>query len=463
MIASRFILTQMIPARVIERKRDGEPVPPEELRSFFEGYLEGGVDDSQMSAFLMASYFAGLDPGETEVLLEAMVGSGATLEWDVGRPCVDKHSTGGVGDKVSLALAPLAASLGLAVPMISGRGLGHTGGTLDKLAAIPGFRTGLALAEFRRALDRVGCAVIGQTPEIAPLDGRIYALRDVTGTVQILPVIAASIMSKKIAEGVSGLLLDVKVGPAAFIPEQDRAVELALRMIGLGESRGVRTRALLTAMDRPLGFAIGNALETAEAIACLRGEGPPDLRVLVARQAAELLVLARGTEWAESRVREGEAEATAALDDGRALDRFRRWVEAQGGDPRVADDLGILPQASCRREVRALSGGRVAKVKPRQLGEGVVALGGGRRRIGDVLDLSVGFEVPVKPGSVVVRGDPLGTVHAGNEDSLDFGEWLLRDAVRIDGDADDSQDRSRPLVSHVVDLSGVRRDVSKAT
>ena len=282
----------MIPAKVIQDKRDGRPLPPEDLQAFLLAYLDGDVPDYQMSAFLMAVYFQGLGRVESEVLVRSMLESGSCLDLShLPGPRVDKHSTGGVGDKVSLVLAPLGAALGLYVPMMSGRGLGHTAGTLDKLEAIPGFRTSLELEEFVGIVESVGCAMIGQTPEIAPLDGRLYALRDVTGTVPVPPLIAASIMSKKLAEGLSGLVLDVKVGDGAFIVEEDRALELAKRMVQIGSERGLPTRALLTAMDRPLGVAIGNGLETAEAIACLKGGGPGDLRELVLEQAAEMLLV----------------------------------------------------------------------------------------------------------------------------------------------------------------------------
>ena len=450
----------MIPARVIEAKRDGGNLPPRELASFLEGYMRGDVAEAQLAAFLMASFYTGLSNQETDTLLDAMVRSGATLAWASEQHCVDKHSTGGVGDKVSLVLAPLVAALGVAVPMMSGRGLGHTGGTLDKLAAIPGFRTQLSLEEFRSVVERVGCAMIGQTSEIAPLDGRIYALRDITGTVPIPQVIAASIMSKKIAEGVSGLLLDVKVGPGAIIPEEERALELAEIMVGLGEARGLRTRAILTAMDRPLGVKLGNALETEEAIECLRGGGPPDLRSLVLREAAEMLVLAHGDEHTPSTLAEWAGRAEIELDNGSALEKFAELVEAQGGDSRVCERPDLLPRASEIRDVFAQEAGGVEAVEPRPFGEGVVVLGGGRRRARDEIDLAVGFEVVVSPGDRVASSDLLGRVHAQDPDSLEFGEAVLRGAVRLaaEGAQPGSAGRGpslRPMVSHVVDASGV--------
>jgi len=310
----------MIPSRVIETKRDGGTVAGEELEAFLQAYLEERIPDYQMSAFLMATYFRGLSDAEAEVLVRCMLGSGSVLDLSgLDGPKVDKHSTGGVGDKVSLALAPLAAAAGLYVPMMSGRGLGHTTGTLDKLEAFPGFRTRLDVAALTGVLRLVGCAMMGQTAEIAPLDRRLYALRDVTATVPVIPLIAASIMSKKLAESLDGLVLDVKVGSGAFIPEEARALELARTMVGIGAARGLDTVALLTAMDRPLGRAVGNALETAEAVACLRGEGPADLRELVLREVTEMLLV--GIQ--DLTPGEARRRAEGALEIGRASCRER--------------------------------------------------------------------------------------------------------------------------------------------
>jgi len=439
----------MIPSRVIEQKRDGRAVPRDEFRGFLDAFLRGEVQDYHMAAFLMAAYFRGLDGEETGTLLEAMVGSGSSLDLAyLDRPRVDKHSTGGVGDKVSIVLAPLAAELGLLVPMMSGRGLGHTTGTLDKLEAIPGFRTRLSLDEFRRVLEAVGCAMIGQTEEIAPLDRRLYALRDVTGTVPIIPAIAASIMSKKLAEGLTGLVLDVKVGDGAFIPEEERALDLARTMVGLGEGHGLPTVALLTAMDRPLGMAIGNGLETAEAILCLRGEGPGDLERLVVEEVAEMLEIADGSaDRTEARER-----ITGALRSGRALERFAKLVGAQGGDVSTLEDPARLRTARLQRVVEAEEPGTVAAIGARALGEGVVDLGGGRRRIDETIDPGVGFQLAVRVGQEVERGQPLGTVHAGNDAALASGVDVLRGAVRI---TPEPASPVRPLVSHRVTAEGV--------
>lgn len=437
----------MIPSRVIETKRDGGAVAGADLEAFLHGYLDDRVTDYQMAAFLMAIFFRGLDVQEMEVLVGCMVGSGSVLDlaWLDG-PKIDKHSTGGVGDKVSLALVPLAAELGLFVPMMSGRGLGHTTGTLDKLEAIPGFRTQLTLEEFRGVLGSVGCAVIGQTTEIAPLDRRLYALRDVTGTVPVIPVIAASIMSKKLAEDLDALVLDVKVGSGAFIPEEARALELASAMVGIGQARGLSVVALLTAMDRPLGRSIGNALETAEAVACLRSEGPSDLRELVLVEATEMLLAGfPGMERGGAR-----AKAEDALASGRALERMVRLVEAQGGDASVVDDPGRFRTAPERVTVEARDAGTVLAVDPRSLGQAVVTLGGGRRRLDGAIHLGVGFELAVAPGGRVERGDPLGTVHALDAGGLSAGEAALRSAIHLGEGGPDL----RPLVSHRVTAAG---------
>jgi thymidine phosphorylase len=436
----------MIPARVIEAKRDGEALDPALLSEFLEAYLRGEVPDYQMAAFLMAAYLKGLDDDETEVFVRCMLESGSTLDLShLPGPRVDKHSTGGVGDKVSLALAPLAAALGVFVPMISGRGLGHTGGTLDKLEAIPGFQTDLSLARFKKVLEDVGCAMIGQTTEIAPLDRRLYALRDVTGTVSAVPLIAASIMSKKLAEGLDGLLLDVKVGSGAFIPEEERASELAEKMVAIGRARGLPTVALLTAMDRPLGRAIGVGIETAEAIDCLKGEGPPDLTELVLVEAAEMVRLGEVGISAE----QARERAEAALSSGAGLERLVRLIEAQGGDASVLDEPGRLATAQEKTVVKAPEDGIVVEVSPRPLGEGVIALGGGRVLMHQPIDPGVGFEMRVLPGDLVSRGDAIGVVHARDPEGARLGTDVLLQAVHL-GQPGDPVAR-RALVSGRVD------------
>src|SRR5215218_78663 len=320
----------MVIPSLIQHKRDGNALEPEDWKRLIRDYTEGRVPDYQMSALLMAVVFRGLSAEELGALTDAMLASGDRLRFDqIDRSVADKHSTGGIGDKVSLLLAPMVSSCGVAVPMMSGRGLGHTGGTLDKLESIAGFRTALSLQETRAQIERLGCAMLGQTPEIAPADKRLYALRDVTGTVESIPLIAASIMSKKMAEGLNGLVLDVKTGSGAFLPEAARAIELAETMIGLGQARGCPTVALLTAMDRPLGRACGNALEVEEAIAGLRGEGPEDLMEVTIALGVEMLLLVGAASDAAAARKQLEATITS----GKALEKFAQVIEAQGGNP----------------------------------------------------------------------------------------------------------------------------------
>jgi pyrimidine-nucleoside phosphorylase len=423
------------PVRIIEAKRDGVELDPGDLAAFLRGYLEGSVDEPQVAAFLMAVHYRGMSPGELDALVSVMLDSGAVLDLShLGAARVDKHSTGGVGDKVSLPLAPLVAEAGVYVPMMSGRGLGHTGGTLDKLEAIPGFRTDLPLADFVLALEAVGTAMIGQTAEIAPLDRRLYALRSVTGTVPSIPLISASIMSKKLAEGLDALVLDVKTGSGAFLPELDDARRLARTMVGIGRARGVEVVALLTAMDRPLGRTVGNALEVRESIDCLRGEGPADLEEVVVALAGEMLAAGK----AEPDAAAGRARARVLLRSGRPLERFRRMIERQGGDAKVVDDPGRLPSAPVVHELRAERGGIVAAVDPRPIGEAVVELGGGRIRLEDRVDPSVGVDALVAPGEAVEVGGRLARIHARS------AEEALQAAARL-GDAITVSDEDHPV------------------
>ena len=394
----------MLALRLIERKRDGGRIDAGELRALANAYAAGHVPDYQMAAFLMACFLRGLDRAETHALTDAMLHSGETLELAyLDRPRIDKHSTGGVGDKVSIVLAPLIASLGVAVPMMSGRGLGHTGGTLDKLESIPGFDTNLTLEQAKSQLESLSCALIGQTAEIAPADRKMYALRDATGTVESIPLIAASIMSKKLAEGLTGLVLDVKRGSGAFLPELERGLELAKTMIELGADHGCPVVALVTAMDRPLGRACGNALEVEESIAALKGEGPADLMEVTYALGAEMLVLAGAAADEDAARRMMEI----AIGTGRAAEHFQKIIEAQGGNPAVVDDPALLPQAQEVELFAAPRRGFIARVEPRAIGRGIIALGGGRTTMEDKLDLSVGFVITARPGDWVEQGEPL--------------------------------------------------------
>jgi pyrimidine-nucleoside phosphorylase len=439
----------MLVVPLIERKREGGALTPEEWSALVAGYTADRIPDYQMSALLMAVMWRGMERQELAALTDAMIASGQRLTFEGwSTPRVDKHSTGGVGDKVSLVLAPLVAACGVAVPMMSGRGLGHTGGTLDKLEAIPGFRTDLSLPEAKAQLQKLGVVLIGQTPEIAPADKRLYALRDVTSTVAAIPLIAASIMSKKLAEGLTALVLDVKHGSGAFLPETERGLELARTMIALGEDRGCPTVALLSAMDRPLGRACGNALETEEAILALRGEGPEDLMELTYALGVEMLLAGRiETSPAKARQR-----LENALSSGLAAEKFEQVIEAQGGNPKVVEDPSVLPQAQAVEIFSAPGTGVVTRVEPRVLGRAIVAMGGGRTRVEDAVDASVGFVITVKPGDKVLSGEPIASVFARDPAGVQLGFDALRQAIAI---GDRLSERPLPLVSHRVTRDGV--------
>ncbi|MEP6573064.1 MAG: thymidine phosphorylase [Gemmatimonadota bacterium] len=437
----------MVFQSLIERKRDGGALAPGEWRALIDSYLAGDAAEYQMSALLMAVVWRGLSEAELLELNEAMLASGDRLEFDgFATPRVDKHSTGGVGDKVSLVLAPLVASCGVAVPMMSGPGLGHTGGTVDKLESIPGFRTALSLSEAEAQVRAIGCAMFRQTEEIAPADRRLYALRDVTGTVESIPLIASSIMSKKLAEGLDGLVLDVKTGSGAFLPDPEQALLLAKTLVRLGAACGCPTVALLTAMDRPLGRACGNALEVEEALLALQGEGPEDLMEVTFALGAEMLLLAR---VAKDRAGARERLATA-ISSGSALQTFRKIIEAQGGNPAIADDPAALPQAGAVEIYEAPARGYITSVEPRAIGRAVVEMGGGHRVLGDVIDPSVGFVITVKPGAHVAAGEPIASVFARDTAGIETGMKALGAAIRIG-----EKGTVTPLVTHRVTVDGV--------
>jgi pyrimidine-nucleoside phosphorylase len=402
------------PAELIQRKRDGGGLGDEELTELVLGYARGDVPDYQMAAFAMAVFFRGLSERETFVLTDAMVRSGETIELGaaLGRKVVDKHSTGGVGDKTSLAVAPIVAACGVPLGKMSGRGLGHTGGTLDKLESIPGFRTELSLDEFVAQVRDVGVAIIGQTGDLVPADKLLYALRDVTATVDELSLIAASIMSKKIAGGAQAMVLDVKVGDGAFMRSLETARELAETMIGLGREAGREVVCVLTDMDQPLGAAVGNALEVKEALDTVRGHGPPDFSELVLDACGKLLALS-DLEIDEA---EGRRRAEQAVADGSAETVWRRWIEAQGG---TADE-SALPTAAVVREVPAPAGGYVCALGATRIGNAAVHLGAGRRTKEDAVDHAVGIVCDAKRGDRVEPGQPLAAVHARDEATADI-------------------------------------------
>jgi len=438
----------MLAHRLIERKRDGGRIEPGEWRALALAYAKGHVPDYQMAALLMACFLRGLDRGETSALTEAMLTSGDRLDLkDLGKPRIDKHSTGGVGDKVSLVLAPMVASVGVAVPMMSGRSLGHTGGTLDKLESIPGFRTDLSLAEAKQQLEAIGCAMMGQTPEIAPADKKMYALRDATSTVESIPLIASSIMSKKLAEDLTGLVIDMKRGSGAFLPQLERVLELAEVMIKLGADHGCPTVCLVTAMDRPLGRACGNALEVEEALAALQGEGPPDLMTVTYALGAEMLLLA----GVASDVGSARRTLENAINTGKAAEHFQKIIEAQGGNPGVVDDPAVLPQAAECEIFTAPRRGFVARIEPRTIGRGIIEMGGGRTKVEDIADPGVGFVITSRPGDWVEVGEPLATIFARDRSGIASGRQALRNAIAIADEAEPPL----PLISHRVSSAGV--------
>ena len=401
----------MIPQWVIEKKRDGGTLGEADLRAFIAGFTDGTIPDYQMAALAMAVYFRGMTPEETAVLTDAMMRSGDLVTFDGWpRPTADKHSTGGIGDKLSLMIAPLAASAGLAVPMISGRGLGITGGTLDKLESIPGYDTRLSVDAFKRVVADVGCSIIGQTDRLAPADKKLYALRDVTGTVPSIPLITASIMSKKLAEGAETLVFDVKCGRAAFMQTPDQARALAQSLLRVGRALGRKTGALVTDMDQPLGRTAGNAVEVAEAIETLRGGGPADTRELTLALTA-LMTVRAGLHADEAAARR---DLAARLDDGRALAVFRRMVIAHGGDARAIDDPAWLPQPGATLEVSAPVSGTVSFVDAQALGRIVLQLGGGRKTTADAIDPAAGIDRLVQTGDRVDAGQPLMRLLAKN-------------------------------------------------
>jgi len=433
---------------VIRKKRDGGELTLAEIESLVNGYTRGEIPDYQVSAWLMATLLKGMTRAETAALTDTMLRSGEVLDFsDLAARKVDKHSTGGVGDKTSLVLAPLAAAGGLVVPMISGRGLGHTGGTLDKLEAIPGFKVGIPVAQFRKILETIGCCMIGQTAEIAPADRKLYALRDVTGTVESPFLICASIMSKKLAEGVDGLVLDVKTGSGAFMKQEKDAVYLAELMVETGERMGKQMAALITDMDQPLGRCVGNALEVVEVLEVLRGGGPDDLRDLCLELAAWMFLLGKRV----SGIAEGKQLSTDLIRSGAALERFRKMIDLQGGDARVVDDPGRLPKAAHRLEVQAPNRGFISAIQCERTGTACVILGGGRERKEDSVDPAVGFILHKKVGDAVAAGESLCTVHYNSEPLGQRAKALLLDSFEISAAA---PKQKRPLVHRVITKSG---------
>jgi len=428
---------------LIHRKRDGEELAPEEIEFLIEGYTNGDIPDYQMSAFLMAVFFSGMTDREVSRLTECMLRSGDTVDLSsVPGVKVDKHSTGGVGDKTSFIVAPLAAAAGVVVPMMSGRALGHTGGTLDKLESIPGFRTDLTAEEFTAQLAEHGLAFIGQTERLAPADRKLYSLRDVTGTVESIPLISSSIMSKKLAEGVDALVLDVKVGNGAFMKKQVDARRLAQTMVGIGRRLDKKVQALITDMNQPLGYAIGNALEIMEASQTLQNAGPADLTKLCLELAARMIFLGKKAATLE----EARLTAEKHLVDGSAYHKFKQVVAAQGGNPQALDKFELLPNATGMREITSPRAGYVSTIYAEDIGVASNMIGAGRDKKEDAIDPAVGIILEVKVGEKVDAGSILCRLYYTKEDHVDEAANRVEDAFRISGQKPDE----RELILEVV-------------
>lgn len=418
----------MIPQWVIEKKRDGKSLTDDEIRAFIADYTADNIPDYQMAALAMAIYFRGLDDREVTTLTDAMMLSGDQIDTSsLNMPTSDKHSTGGIGDKVSLLLAPMVACCGVGIPMLSGRGLGITGGTLDKLESIPGYRTDLDTTEFLDVIRGCGCAITGQTASLAPADRKLYALRDVTGTVPSIPLIAASIMSKKLAEGTATLVLDVKCGNGAFMQNKEDARTLAETMIRIGKGMGREVSALITAMDQPLGTTAGNALEVMETVEALQGKGAPDLLEVTLRLGIEMLRLTKVETDAD--VARNHLQDT--IESGKAFERFKEMVALQGGDVAVLDDVSRLPQAPVTMEVESPKDGCVEKVSADGVGRAVLQLGAGRKQTTDSVDPSVGVSHLIKVGASVSKGDLIACVHAANQEAAEAATEQVLAAIGI--------------------------------
>jgi pyrimidine-nucleoside phosphorylase/thymidine phosphorylase len=429
---------------LIHRKRDGEELAVDELQFLVDGYTRGDIPDYQMSAFLMAVYFSGMSDREVSAMTESMVNSGVTLDLSaIPGVKVDKHSTGGVGDKTSLIAAPLAAAAGVVVPMISGRGLGHTGGTLDKLESIPGFRTDLTVDEFRALLEQYNLAFIGQTPEVAPADGKLYALRDVTATVESIPLLATSIMSKKLAVGLDALVLDVKVGSGAFMKKQVDARRLAQMMVGIGRRLDKRVQALITDMNQPLGYAVGNALEVMEVSQTLQNAGPADLTRISLELAARMIYLGKITKTLD----EAREVAQANLLDGSGYRKLKEVIQAQGGNPQVLDRFELLPNATGAQEITTARGGYVSAIDAELIGQAAVMIGAGRNTKDDSIDPAVGVILEVKVGQKIDAGSILCRIYYTSEEHLEEAAESVEDAFKISQQPVDERDLILEVVS----------------
>lgn len=438
----------MNPAEIIRKKRGGAELRREELEYFINGYLAGSVQEYQMSAFLMAVYFRGMNFTETTVLTDIMLNSGKIVDLSrVPGIKVDKHSTGGVGDKVSLILAPMVAACGVPVPMISGRGLGHTGGTLDKLESIPGFRTSLSLEEYESVIAEVGTVMIGQTAEIAPADKRMYALRDVTGTVESIPLIAGSIMSKKLAEGIDALVLDVKTGRGAFMQSEKESIELAMTLIAVGEKFGKKTIAFITDMDQPLGYAVGNWLEVAECIECLKGKDVPDLMAVTEVLGGAMVMLGGKARTIE----DGILQCRRAVTSGKAFATFKELVRRQGGELSMIEDPERYPRSASSYEIKASARGTIDKIDSLEVGLAGIMLGAGRMRIEEKIDPKAGILLKKKVGDSVDAGEILAILYTDRKQSLEEASHRVERAIVIATEPS----AGSPLIRSMIDKEGV--------
>ncbi len=439
----------MLPPEIIRKKRDGEKLIKEEISFFIKGYLDGTIPDYQMSAFLMAVYFQGMDFEETTYLTEIMLHSGHTVDLsDIPGIKVDKHSTGGVGDKVSLILAPIVASAGVPVPMISGRALGHTGGTLDKLESIPGFRTNLSIDEYKKVISEIGLVMIGQTAEVAPADKKIYALRDVTATIESIPLISASIMSKKLAEGIDALVLDVKTGRGAFMKEYEKSLQLAKTLFTIGENFGKKVIAFITDMNQPLGYAVGNWLEVVESIQCLQGIEVPDLMYVTYVLAGAMIMLGGKAKSIE----EGINIAKETVHSGKAYEKFIQLIEKQGGDITYIENPGKYPLPKHSIEIKSTSEGYISDIDALEVGLVSIILGAGRTKVDDVIDPKAGIILRKKVGDKVEFGEQLAVFFTDKEDAIKIAKERLSKAFKI------TPQKPQPLklVKTIIDSNGVR-------
>ncbi len=419
----------MIPYDLIRKKQHGQRHSDDEITYLVQGYTDGSIPDYQMAAWLMAVYFRGLDVSETSAMVTAMLHTGKQLDLsDIAGPKIDKHSTGGVGDKVSLILAPLVASLGVKVPMISGRGLGHTGGTLDKLEAIPGFTTDLSVERFRQILHETGAFIMSQTSVLVPADKKMYAIRNVTATVRSIPLIVSSIMSKKIAEDIDGLVLDVKCGSGAFMNEMEQARELSRALVDTGLEHGLKCEAIITNMDQPLGRAVGNLNEVREAVQCLQGDGPDDVMKVTKALAVQMLLMAETTDTAD----QAEDLLNTAIADGSAYNKFREFAEAQGGDPDKIERDSAVPSCTYHNTIHAPEDGFIAEIDSYRIGMTGVELGAGRKKLGDEIDPHAGIEILKKTGEQVKKGDVLLEYYTNNNNTEKIENDLLQ-AYKITG------------------------------